>query len=69
VSRPRAKPTAKSIQRQVTRLLHDLAAVYSAEGHHAQRRTNEHGTLELEWRDGRVVLNEKPEGGSDEHGG
>ena len=66
MTRRRAKPTAKSIQRQVTRLLHDLAHVYSAEGEHAERRTNEHGTLSLEWRDGRVVLNEKPEGGADE---
>jgi hypothetical protein len=38
-----------------------MAAVYSADGHHTQRRTNEHGTLDLEWRDGRTVLDEKEE--------
>lgn len=57
MSRQRKAPTAESIRRQVTRLLHDMAAVYSEPVR--LEKTNEHGTIVVEWRDGLAVLEEK----------
>jgi len=49
-------PTARSIQRMVTRLQAAMAVVYAVDGHHEAERTNEHGTMLVEWRSGRDVL-------------
>lgn len=49
------KPTARTIQRMVTRLQAALAVVYADEGRHEAHRTNEHGTLTVTWASGRYV--------------
>lgn len=50
-------PTAETIRRQVTKLLHDLVLVYSEPVR--LEKTSEHGTIVVEWRDGLDVLREK----------
>lgn len=52
-------PTAETIRRQVTKLLHDLALVYNEPVR--LEKTSEHGTIVVEWRDGLDVLREKKE--------
>lgn len=57
---PKPKPpTAKSITRQITKLLLDLSRVYQEPGVAELRKTNEHGTIVILWKDGRSVLEEK----------
>jgi len=52
-------PTVESIRRQVTKLLHDLALVYTEPVR--LEKTSEHGTIVVEWRNGLDVLREKKE--------
>lgn len=51
-------PTSRTIQRMVTRLQAAIAAVYGKAGHHEAQRTNEHGTLRVEWKSGEFIRKE-----------
>lgn len=64
MARTRKPPTVKTIRATLAKLMRDVAAVYGGDGRADLSKTNERGTITVEWRDGRTVLEEKPEGGA-----
>lgn len=59
--RSRKPPTVKTIRATLTKLLREVATVYESEGRIVLTKTNEHGSMRVEWKDGRMMLEEKPD--------